>query len=380
MLQTQASGFPATDDSYQRVMVVGGGMAGSILALILGRQGYQVTVFDPKRHLSPVFRNEKLGTEQIALLRELGILSCFEKACWPEGAYEGRDLPSLTDCGAPHHTWLASIREAWPDSVRFIEGVVERIETSRDLQRVETVDGDAFYGRLVVLASGRLHGLSESLGIRRKILSANHSVCLGFSLASDPGLVSQVLHPAFGTGIGYASIFPMPDETRVNVFSYRSLEDSWSRWMSRDPVSALADLVPEAKRVLKGAPVVRRCEARVSELYEVSGHVQRGIVLIGDVFHAPCPASGTGMLRILNDVKLLSQTHIPKMLTETGIGKDSLSAYYRDRRKRRLDKRSLRSSLRGKGVAVGETLSWATWRFLRTAKATLLDQRGKGSA
>ena len=353
-----------------RILIVGGGMAGSLLALVLGRQGIAVTVVDPHRDPPAMFRNEKLGTEQIELLKGLGALSCFETACWPDESYpQGR--PSLTDCGAHHQAWLRSVRDAWPDTVTFVEASVDSIATSAEHQTLTTSAGEVLSGRLVVLASGRMHRLHEQLGIRLRTLSPQHSVCLGFSLTSERFIPSQVHDLPYGSGIGYVSIFPMPGETRVNIFSYRPLSDPWTRRMAQDPLAALAEVSRDAADALDGARVFRRCEARATDLYAAEGHERAGLVLIGDAFHAPCPASGTGMLRILHDVTVLTRDHLPAWLDTPGMGLDKIARFYADPAKRKLDAKSLTSSLRGRGAAVGTGLRWDAWRVLKAAKRAL---------
>ena len=359
-----------THASDDHILIIGGGMAGSLLALVLGRQGLAVTVIDPHRDPPAMFRNEKLGTEQIELLKGLGALACFEAACWPEGSYPG-GRPSLTDCGAHHQAWLRSVRAAWPDTVSFIESTVESVATSQDRQTITTSAGETLTGRLVVLASGRMHHLHRQLGIELTTLSAQHSVCLGFSLESEHFIPSQVHDLPHGSGIGYVSIFPMPGETRVNIFSYRALSDPWTRRMAKDPLGALAEVSSEAAQALDGACVLRRCEARATDLYATHGHVQDGVVLMGDAFHAPCPASGTGMLRILHDITVLTRDHLPAWLETPGMDRDKIAAFYNDPAKRRLDARSLTSSLRGRGAAVGQGLRWDTWRLLKSVKRAL---------
>ena len=351
--------------ALDQILIVGAGMAGSLLAFVLSRAGYGVTVFDPHRRPPPMFRNEKLGDEQIVLLRRYDALSCFADVCWPpEGhphAYPADARPSLTDCGAPHHAWLTSVRDAWPANVRFVEAAVDSIATSDDMQVVTTATGERFAGRLVVVATGRAPRLLDELGLRRRAISPGHSVCLGFSVALDssPSVVVQGLP---GAGIGYVSIFPMPGETRVNVFSYRPLDDPWTRRMSRSPLEALAEVSPDAAEILAGARVVRRCEARGTDLYRVDQPARDGVVLIGDAFHAPCPASGTGMLRILNDIDVLARTHIPQWLGSEGMARTKIARFYADPAKRRIDRRSLSISLRARGSKVGRGPYWALHR------------------
>ena len=363
--------FDALPSSDNRVLIIGGGIAGSLLALVLGRRGLPVTVVDPRRDPPPMFRNEKLGTEQIELLKHLGALSCFETACWPDGAYDGMDKPSLTDCGAPHQAWLKSVRAAWPDSVTFVEGTVASVDADSADPSITLTDGDVLRGRLVVLASGRMHQLHQQLGISLRMLKPAHSACLGFSVTSPHFVPSQVHHVSFGHGVGYVSIFPMPGETRVNLFSYRPLNDPWTRRMAQDPIAALAEVSPAAFRALGDAQVIRRCEVRGTDLYVTESHKRPGVVLIGDSFHAPCPASGTGMLRILHDIKVLVDGYLPQWLATPGMDAGKIAAFYDDPAKLKLDARSLGGSLRGREWAVNASLKWRVMRAARKLKQTI---------
>lgn len=356
-----------------RILIVGGGIAGALLALVLARNGHSVTVFDPNRSPKPMFRNEKLGEEQIALLKELEALDCFARVCHPpqDHPHAYAHNPSLTDCGAHHHEWVASVRSAWPESVSFIEAMVEEIETSPDGQTVITQSGERHNGRLVVLASGRMPGLRTALGIETRSISANHSVCLGFSVSAGHFIPSRIFLCTRDSGVGYISIFPMPGETRINIFSFRDLSDPWTRLMSQDPLSGLAEICPEAAEYLKGAVLKGRCEARSTDLYAVRNYQRDGVVLIGDAFHAPCPASGTGMLRVLYDINILANHHLSNWLATPGMSARKIASFYRDPAKRWLDRTSLNKSLRGRGNVVGKSAYWHLWRFLREIKARL---------
>ena len=358
---------PAFAPADTHILIVGAGIAGSLLALVLGRQGHAVTIIDPHGEPPAIFRNEKLGTEQIALLQDLGALGCFEAACWPDGAYDGAP-PSLSDCGAPHQAWLKSVRAAWTDTVTFIEDTVVAIEASATGAALTLSSGELLRGRLAVLATGRTAGLHSALGLGRDMVSVSHSACLGFSVVADHFIPSQIYHPDFGLDIGYVSIFPMPGEVRVNIFSYRALDDAWTRRMARDPLGGLAEISPVAAEALSGARVTRRCEVRGTDLYAATGHRRPGVVLIGDAFHAPCPASGTGMLRILHDIKLLTGQYLPMWLETPGLDTRKVSAFYDDPQKRRLDARSLKSSLRGRQWATNRSPAWRGLRLARRLK------------
>jgi len=357
-----------TRPEADRVVVIGAGMAGSLLSLVLGRAGFPVTLIDLKREPTSDFRNEKLGIDQIERLERLGVLSCFEEACWGDDAGVAGG-PPLKDCGARYDRWIARVRVAMPDTVSFVEGKVDQIETSADRQVITLSNGETITARLAALATGRGERLRSALGVTRTIVSDKHSICLGFSVAKNPDaqeMAAQICHGRLGDRIAYVTIFPMLDEIRVNVFSYREADDPWIREMREDPVGVLATTLPETKAVLEGREVVRKLEVRGTDLYDVSGHIQDGVVLLGDAFQASCPSSGTGVTRILNDVERLTQAYIPTWFASPGIGAGKIGDFYADPIKQAVDKDAMRRSIRGRKATLGTA---PYWRARRTVAA-----------
>ena len=367
----------STEEASDRILIVGGGMAGSLLALVLGRAGHAVSLIDLRRDPPSDFRNEKLGIDQIAHLGALGVLSCFEEACWGEASAADAPRPPLKDCGARYDRWIACIRAALPPSVTFVEGKVDEIETSDDRQTVILTTGERQNGRLVALATGRGERLRAGLGVERRTFSERHSLCLGFSVAVPAGreIEARICHGKFGDRIAYATVFPMLGEIRVNVFSYRDLDDPWVGRMRADPVGVLSETLPDLAPIPAGLDVVRKLEARSTDLYGVRGQVRPGVVLLGDAFHAPCPASGTGMTRILNDVDRLATLHIPQWMATPGMGRGKIAAFYADPEKRRVDAASVKRSLRGRATATSQSPYWRVRRSLCQLKRNLMPDR-----
>ncbi len=360
-------------------------MAGSLLALVLGRQGLSVSLIDLRREPTPDFRNEKLGIDQIERLDALGVLSCFEEACWGEAGKRRDDYrPPMKDCGARYDRWIARIRAALPSSVGFIEGKVDRIEASDDRQTVILTNGERIEGRLIALATGRGERLRAGLGVSRATFSERHSLCLGFSIdhppAGAPPIEAQIHHGRFGDGLAYVTLFPMLNEIRINAFSYRQLDDPWVGRLREDPVGVLTATLPGLGPVLGGRDVVRRLEVRSTDLYAVEGHVRPGVVLIGDAFHAPCPSSGTGMTRILNDVALLARVYIPAWLRTPGIDQGKIAAFYADPAKQAVDQASVRRSLRGRAAATSTSPYWRARRLLAAFRRFIAPDRTRTAA
>jgi len=371
-----ATARPETD----RVVVIGGGMAGSLLSLVLGRAGYPVTLIDVKREPTSDFRNEKLGIDQIERLRRLGVLSCFEEACWGDDAAGAESVP-LKDCGARYDRWIARVRAALPEAVSFVEGKVDHIETSTDQQVITLSNGETITARLAALATGRGERLRSALGVTRDIVSDKHSICLGFSVAkradASQEMTAQICHGRFGDRIAYVTIFPMLDEVRVNVFSYRDANDPWIREMRENPIATLTGTLPATKAALAGREVVRKLEVRGTDLYAVSGHVREGVVLLGDAFQASCPSSGTGVTRILNDVERLTQAHIPAWFATEGVDAEKIGDFYADPIKQEVDNEAMRRSIGGRRATLGTTPYWRARRAVAAMKRSLEAARAK---
>jgi len=62
------------------VAIVGGGLAGSMAAAMLGRKGHDAVLIDPHRHYPPDFRCEKLDASQVRLLRKTGLADAVLRA------------------------------------------------------------------------------------------------------------------------------------------------------------------------------------------------------------------------------------------------------------------------------------------------------------
>jgi len=366
------------------VVIVGGGMAGSLLALVLGRAGVRVTLIDLKREPAPAFRNEKLGLDQVERLRRLGVLSCFQEACWGLAPDDGETpppgRPPLKDSGARYDRWVERLRAAWPAEIDFIEGKVVDVSTSTDTQSVVLSTGERVEGRLLVLATGRGERLRNSLSMSRQVVSAQHSICIGFSLALPSGgdmRPGDIFAAKFGSRHAYVVYFTMRDEIRVNLFSYRELDDPWVAEVRKAPLAVLAQDFPQAAAALAGLAIVRPPEVRGTDLYASEGHVQPGVVLLGDAFHAPCPASGTGMTRILNDVERLATAHLPQWLATPGMGADKIAAFYADPLKAAVDKASLKASMMGRRSALDASLLWRVRRTIGKLRRRIADARAE---
>jgi 2-polyprenyl-6-methoxyphenol hydroxylase-like FAD-dependent oxidoreductase len=348
------------------VAVVGAGVGGSLLALVLARLGVRVTVVDLHETYPDDFRCEKLNAEQAAILADLKALDCF-----------GADPCAVAARGLRYDAMVAAVRAAWPRAVRFVAGRATAVERGPDLQTLVMASGERIPARLVVMATGPSDKLRASLGVRRKLVRERHSVCIGFTLAPPPGgafdFDSLVHHgEQAGDGMAFASVFPVDEGMRVNLFAYRGPREPWTLGFRDDPLASLFEGMPGLRPLLAGAQVVRPAEIRATDLYETEGQAIDGVVLIGDAFRSCCPATGMGITRILTEIRLLTKIHLPAWLATPGMGSDKIAAFYADPVKLRIDERAARRAETARSTSTRTSLPWRARRTLAELKRSVV--------
>jgi 2-polyprenyl-6-methoxyphenol hydroxylase-like FAD-dependent oxidoreductase len=322
------------------VAIVGGGLAGSTAAAMLGRAGIRAVLIDPHPTYPTDFRCEKLDASQVALLHKTGLAGPVLRAVTADEEICVARLGRLID-RRPHaqydffyDTLVNTVRAEIPPGSAFVPGKVTAIATSPDRQTVTLSNGDEVSARLVVLANGLNLALRHQLGIGRELLSACHSISIGFNLApvgrrsfDFPALT--YFPERVADRMAYLTLFPIGPITRANLFVYRDMQDAWLRQMKTAPREALQALMPGLRR-LTGETAVSDVKIRPVDLVASTNYRQAGIVLAGDAFATSCPAAGTGCNKVLTDVELLCNHHIPRWLASDGMGADKIAAFYDD--------------------------------------------------
>src|SRR5262245_46614808 len=350
------------------IAVVGGGLAGSLAAVVLGRAAY------PNE-----FRVEKLAGDQISLLRTLGLLdSVAAKANRYDEVVNIRrgrviDRSYGEQYGILYNDLVALMREQIPSAVDMVVDRVVDVATGPECQRLTTAGGSVVEARLLVLATGMADVLRQRLNIRRRTVHEKHSISFGFSIKPAPG--EAFAFPSLtcygdkvADRVDYLNLFPVGDTMRANLFTFIDHRDPWARTLRRDPKQTLLSVMPGLTRFLGDFQVIDRVENWVMDLYVVEGHVQNGVVLIGDAFQTSCPAAGTGVSRLLTDVERLCHEHVPQWLATPGMTADKIAAFYGDRAKQRSDTRATRLAEYRRSLTVDDSLVWTLHRrqaFLR---------------
>ena len=133
------------------------------------------------------------------------------------------------------------MRAQIPRSGAFIHAKAAAISTSPDRQRITLSNGEEVSARLIVLANGLNIGLRHSLGIEREVVSACHSISIGFDLKPVgrhelrlPRL-DLLSRSAAEARMAYLTLFPIGATMRANLFVYRDMHDPWLRRMRETP-------------------------------------------------------------------------------------------------------------------------------------------------
>jgi 2-polyprenyl-6-methoxyphenol hydroxylase-like FAD-dependent oxidoreductase len=343
---------------------------------MLGRAGIDAILVDPHEVYPPELRCEKFDQEQVALLQRTGIadliLPSTAKADDIWIARFGRllDKKPAVQRGVMYERLVGAARAAIPENVQIVFAKAMALSTSGEEQRVTLSSGDEISARLVVLANGLNISLRHSLGLERKELSRSHSITIGFDIEpigrgsfAFPALTYYPEHAA--DEAAFLTLFPVLGGMRANYCTYRQMNDPWLQKMRQAPRETLLALMPGLTRITGEFNVVGAVKIRPADLYVTTGHIQPGVVLVGDAFSTSCPAAGTGSGKVLTDVERLCNVYIPAWLATDGMSAEKIAAFYSDPVKVAYDGMSIARAFDLRSLSTDPALNWRVRRWAR---------------
>jgi 2-polyprenyl-6-methoxyphenol hydroxylase-like FAD-dependent oxidoreductase len=361
------------------VAIIGGGLAGSTAAAMLGRAGIDTVLIDPHEVYPPDFRAEKLDGTQVEILRKTGLADAVLKhtghasTLWI--ARNGRLVdkqPHGDQHGILYDHLVNALRAEIPAHVPHHVAKVASIAPSAAHQTLKLSTGEEFSARLIVLANGLNLTLRHMLGLERVVTDVCHSITIGFDMlpvgrgAFDfPALTYYPEHPS--DRFAYLTLFPMQTVMRANFMVYRDLDDPWLTAFRAAPVESLRAAMPGLAPITGPFEVGGTLKIRPADLYFTRGHLQPGVVLVGDAFATSCPAAGTGTGKVFTDVERLCNVHIPAWLATPGMGTEKIAAFYTDPVKQAYDSFSIGKARSLRSTSIDPGLRWKMRRFVRFA-------------
>jgi 2-polyprenyl-6-methoxyphenol hydroxylase-like FAD-dependent oxidoreductase len=358
------------------IAIVGGGLAGSTAAAMLGRAGIGAVLIDPHTVYPPDFRCEKLDASQVATLRKTGLADAVLRAATHDGESWVARFGRLVDKrpgdqhGILYDALVNTIRAEIPSSVAFVHAKVTGVANSPNRQTIALSNGEEISARLLVLANGLNSGLRHRLGMTRVELSKCHSIMLGFDLApvgrdrfDFPALTYYAERAADRTA--FVTLFPVGTAMRANLSVYREMDDPWLRAFRDAPEQSLLALMPGLRQFTGGFAVPGAVKIRPADLYVTGQHLRPGVVLVGDAFATSCPAAGTGTGKVFTDVERLCNVHIPRWLASDGMDVEKIATFYADPAKRACDAHSAAKAYHLRSLSIEAGVSWRARRWMR---------------
>jgi len=298
------------------VLIAGGGIAGSALAILLGRQGLSVELFERERFPREKPCGEGLMPAGVAVLDRLGLREAVGGAPFYGVRYhfgdqtaEGR-FPSIAGLPAAGY----SQRRKYLDQVLFSAAASTPGVTAYTGREVEApilksgrvigllVDGQPRYATLVVAADGVHSRLRHMMGLHTPPRRRRFGVRAHFHLAdgqSQPPWVDVFV------GRGHELyVTPLPEReilvaALADVAPFGApVEQAFRRWRNGWP--ELASRLEGAEQVtslLGTSPLAGRARAAIAP----------GIVLLGDAAGFEDPITGGGMTQALMSAELLAR-------------------------------------------------------------------------
>ena len=362
---------------YTDIAIIGGGLSGSIAAAMLGRAGISAVLVDPHESYPADFRVEKLsGHAQVERFLRTGIgESVLRRATFAGENWIARfgrllDKAPSRQFNILYDSLVNAVREEIPATVDRICAKAIAIETSPERQRIALSNDETISARLVVLANGLNVGLRHQLGIVRNVVSACHSISIGFDIA--PAGRSTFDFPALtyfserpSDRIPYITLFPIGTRMRANLFVYRGFDDPWLRELRRAPAETLDAALPQLKRITGAFDIPGELKIRPVDLYVNDASGQPGLVLVGDAFSTSCPVAGTGCDKVFTDVERLCNVYIPQWLGSDGMVAAKIAAFYADPVKRDCDDWAVAKAFDFRSVSIGTSPYWTAQRWAR---------------
>ena len=358
------------------VVIVGGGLAGSLAAAMLGRAGIDAILVDPNPVYPPDFRCEKLDSVQVEILKKTGLAPDILRATTPDRqtwvARFGRIVEKRPgdQQGIYYAPLVNAVRALIPDTVRIVNAKATELATGGERQRVTLSTGDEISARLIVLANGLSVALRHNLGLTRETVSPCHSISIGFDAvpagraAFDfPALTYYTERTSDQAAL--ITLFPIGANMRANLFVYRDMQDPWLRRMRNAPQETLFAMWPGLRKIMGEFTVDGPVQIRPIDLYVSDGHRQGGVVLVGDAYSTSCPAAGTGARKVLNDVERLCNVHIPQWLATPGMDAVKIGAFYDDPVKQAGDAFARDKAYSLKAFSLSDAPAWRARRVVK---------------
>jgi flavin-dependent dehydrogenase len=299
-----------------RVLISGGGVAGSALAILLGRQGIEVELFE--RHAFPHEKpcGEGLMPAGVSVVERMGLAEAVGgepfhgvRYHFGEFAVEGRFPKQKGKASFGLGQRRLKLDEALFRAASSTPGVAVHIPARVEGPLMENGrvggliwNGGTRRGSLVIAAEGIDSAIRKAAGLDLPLRRKRFGLCAHFRLAEgreQPPWVDVFVRKGYEL-----YVTPLPErEVLVAALveaggSIGMAEEAYSRWLSAEP---------ELAERLEGAEQISHLAARSPLASRSRSGVAAGLVLIGDAAGFVDPITGGGMAQALVSAELFAR-------------------------------------------------------------------------
>ena len=344
--------MPADAPADADVIVVGAGPAGATTALLLGEQGWRVTVLDRARFPRPKICGEYLSPEGARVLDRLGVLKLVDAAAMPlkgmritapngtvlTGSYRtiGRFRPYRPHGLAIQRTTLDALLvdrlRRSPVDLREEVRVDDLVMDGPRVIGVDTRDARnqarRLHAPLIVAADGRASVVAQRLGYRsahplQRLAVVTHVTGLadcrefGEIFVDPPDYV--ILNPVGEHLVNLSLVVPLADAAPHS--------DRLDRFLA-----ARIRQMPHVARRLAGSELTETPRAMGPLAYRVEAPRHDGVMLVGDAAGFYDPFTGEGIFAALRGAELCAEI-ASRALQVSDVSARALAAYTRARQR-----------------------------------------------
>ncbi len=306
------------------VVVVGGGLAGSSLAITLAREGMDVLVVERERVFRDRVRGEVMATWGTVEARQLGLLELLRERCAIDVRYltyhvDGVGAPMDLLAAAPHFEPSLAFHHPVMQQVLIEEVAVAGATVWRPSKLVSLTPGDrpaagievdgarrTVTARLIVGADGRDSQVARLAGFERRA-DPDELLAAGLLVRGEMD-TGDAVNIFIGQAAGQVAAVTRIAPSLYRFYFFHHIDAIPSRLSGDRDLEAAFGYVRDA-----GVPTDWLVDAQphgpLATFDGTHRWVERpyrdGVVLVGDAAGASDPSWGSGLSRTLRDVRLL---------------------------------------------------------------------------
>jgi flavin-dependent dehydrogenase len=316
------------------VIIIGGGLAGLVSAILLKRAGLDVILFEKKTYPFHRVCGEYISNEVKPFLEAQGLIpavGCANIDTFALSSINGKTGYTRLDLGGfgiSRYTFDNFLYQvALDEHVEIHAGEkAEAIDFSNDQFKLKTATGKEFSGRILIGAFGKRSNLDKSL---KRPFFTKKSPYVGIKYHAITNHDANVVALHNFTG-GYCGVSCIEDgitnicylSKRENLQKFGSITSMEENIIFRNP--RLAKIFSDAKFLFDKPLVINEIS------FETKNPIDNHILMCGDAAGMITPLSGNGMAMAIHSAKIISEL-INKYFSASKFSREALETEYQDK-------------------------------------------------